>query len=77
MVRRLPLMPFATLLLTLVVAAGCSNLSQREQRMLTGGAIGAAGGALLVAVTGGSVLAGTLIGAGAGTAIGGLTTIGE
>jgi len=77
MIRRLSLLPVATLVLVTASAAGCSNLSQTEQRMLTGGAIGAAGGAVLVAVTGGSILAGSLIGAGAGAAIGGLTSIGE
>lgn len=74
---RRSLYPLAVLFLASSVLVGCSDLSKREQRTLTGGAIGAAGGALLVAVTGGSILAGTLIGGGAGAAIGGLTDIGE
>jgi len=54
--------------------AGCSNLSRQEQRALTGGVIGAAGGVALAAATGGgSLLAGGLIGAGAGATIGALT----
>lgn len=50
--------------------AGCSNMSNKEQRMLSGGAIGAAGGGLLTGVTGGSVLGGALIGGAAGTGLG-------
>lgn len=74
--RRL-MYPIVGLFFASSVLVGCSDLTEREQRTLTGGAIGAAGGALLVAVTGGSVLAATLIGGGAGAAIGGLTDIGE
>jgi len=57
--------------------AGCSGLSDREQRTLTGGAIGAAGGAGVAAVTGGSLLLGSVIGGAAGAAVGGLTDIGK
>ncbi len=57
-------------LLALTVT-GCANLNSTEQRMLSGGAIGAGGGALLGAVTGGlSIAGGALIGAGAGAAAG-------
>jgi hypothetical protein len=55
----------------LIATAGCSNLSEREQRALTGGALGAAGGLVIGAVTGGP-LVGALIGTGAGAAIGAL-----
>lgn len=44
--------------------AGCANMSNEEQRMLSGGGIGAAGGAVLGALTGG-------LGVGTGAAIGG------
>ncbi len=59
----------------LVVAAciwcvGCSGLSSTEQRMLSGGAIGAGGGALIGAV-GGSAALGAAVGGGAGV-LGGL-----
>jgi osmotically inducible lipoprotein OsmB len=57
----------------LLGAAGCSNLSNREQRTLSGGAIGAGGGALVGAVTGGSPLVGALIGGAGGAAIGALS----
>ena len=49
---------------TLALLAGCSNMSDTEQRLLSGGALGAAGGAALGAVTGG-------LGIGTGAAIGG------
>ena len=47
----------------------CSNMSQTQQRTLSGGAIGAAGGAAIGALSGGSAGMGALIGgaAGAGT----------
>lgn len=50
-----------TLGLILVVTVGCANMTSKEQRALSGGAIGAAGGALLGAIVGGS----PAIGAGA------------
>lgn len=62
--------------LVLVVAvgtSGCSHLSNLQQRALSGGAIGAAGGAAVAAMTGGAVVTGALIGAGGGAAIGALT----
>ncbi|GGF13830.1 hypothetical protein GCM10011611_19440 [Aliidongia dinghuensis] len=64
----------AVIAVAAVLLAGCSNLSRAEQRALSGGAIGAAGGVALAAATGGtSLLAGGLIGAGAGATIGALT----
>lgn len=50
--------------------AACDHMSTRDQRMLSGAAIGAGGGALIGAVTGGHALTGAAIGAGAG-AVGG------
>lgn len=67
----------AVLVLALGLGAGCSNLSKTEQRTLTGGAIGAASGAVITAIAGGSLVVGTLIGAGAGAVLGALTTLGE
>ncbi len=52
---------------------GCANLDHRENRALTGGAIGAAGGAVIGAVTGGSALYGGLLGGAAGAAVGALS----
>jgi len=58
-------------ILVLFMFAGCSGLSTREQRVLSGGAIGAGTGAALGAITGGSVGIGAAVGGAAG-AIGGL-----
>lgn len=46
----------------------------RGERALTGGGIGAAGGAAVGAVTGGNVVGGALLGGAAGAATGALTT---
>jgi osmotically inducible lipoprotein OsmB len=51
----------------------CDGMSRREQRAVSGGAIGAAGGAALGAITGGSALTGALIGGAGGAAVGALT----
>lgn len=66
----------AVILVGAAILSGCSNLSHREQRTLTGGAIGAAGGAALGAVTGGSAVMGGVIGGAAGAAVGALTSEG-
>jgi uncharacterized membrane protein len=55
--------------------AACSNLSRDQQRALTGGAIGAAGGAAAGALLGGSMLGGAVLGGAGGALIGGLTNI--
>jgi hypothetical protein len=54
-----------------ITVAGCGYTP--GQRALSGGLIGAGGGAGLAAVTGGSPLAGALIGGGAGALTGALT----
>jgi osmotically inducible lipoprotein OsmB len=59
-------------LLALALLAGCSGMSREQQRALSGGALGAAGGAVIGAVTG-SVVTGALIGAAGGAAVGALT----
>mgnify|MGYP001230988438 CR=1 FL=1 len=64
----------AVILVGGVVLAGCSNLNHREQRTLSGGAIGAAGGAAIGAMTGGSAVMGGVIGGAAGAAVGALTS---
>jgi uncharacterized membrane protein len=50
--------------------AGCANMSDTEQRTLSGSAIGTAGGALVAGLTGGNVLGGAAIGAAVGAASG-------
>lgn len=61
------------LILALCLATGivgCANMSDTEQRSLSGGAIGTAGGALVAGLTHGNVGAGAAIGAAVGAASG-------
>jgi len=51
----------------------CANLNNQQQRALSGGAIGAAGGAVLGAVAGFNPLVGAAVGAAGGAAAGALT----
>lgn len=53
--------------------AACDGMSRTQQRALSGGAIGAAGGAAVGAITGGSMLTGAVIGGAGGAAVGALT----
>ena len=55
---------------SLLATAACSGLDTQEQRVLSGGAIGAGVGAAVGAVTGVTILQGAAIGAAAG-AVGG------
>lgn len=48
--------------------AGCAGMSDTEQRVLSGGAIGAGSGALITAATGGCVACGAAIGGAVGAA---------
>lgn len=57
----------------LVSTAACSGMTRGQQRTLSGGAIGAAGGAAIGALTGGSAVTGALIGGAGGAAVGALT----
>lgn len=59
--------------LLLLWLAGCDGMSRTQQRTVSGGAIGAAGGAALGALTGGSPLTGALLGGAGGAAVGALT----
>ena len=47
---------------------GCSGMSNTQQKMLSGGAIGAAAGAGIVAIAGGNPIWGAIGGAAVGTA---------
>ncbi len=53
-----------------IFLASCAGLTPQQQRILTGGAIGAAGGAAIGAISGGSVGTGALVGGAVG-AVGG------
>jgi osmotically inducible lipoprotein OsmB len=54
--------------------AACSGMSQRDQRTLSGGAIGAGVGAVGGALVGGSPLVGAAIGGAGGAIIGNVTS---
>lgn len=56
----------AALALAGLVVAGCSGMNTQQQRALSGGAIGAAGGAAIGLMTG-STLTGALVGGALGT----------
>jgi hypothetical protein len=66
----------AAITLAAGLLAGCENMDTTQQRALSGGAIGAGGGAAIGAIVGGpgAVVGGALIGAGGGAAIGAATT---
>lgn len=63
----------ASAIVICLAATGCENMTAQQQRALSGGAIGAAGGAALGALTGGSAVTGALIGGAGGAAVGALT----
>ncbi len=54
--------------LCVVTLVGCSNLSRTQQRVLSGGAIGAGVGTATTLVTGGCVSCGAAVGGVAGAA---------
>ena len=60
----------AAALLAAIVCTGCANMTATEQRVVSGGAMGAAGGAIIGAIAGNAGM-GAAIGAGAGV-LGGL-----
>jgi osmotically inducible lipoprotein OsmB len=59
-------------ILLLPAMAGCAHMTPQQQRILSGGAIGAAGGAALGAVTGGNPATGAAVGGAVGAATGAL-----
>jgi osmotically inducible lipoprotein OsmB len=60
--------------LGLSLLAACDHMSRQQQRALSGGAIGAGGGAVLGAVAGFNPLVGAAVGGAAGAAVGAATT---
>ena len=60
---------FTVFILSLALAAGpmaCTNMTKTQQGVVSGGAIGALGGAGIAAIAGGSGTIGALIGGAAG-----------
>ncbi|ACH40184.1 lipoprotein, putative [Citrifermentans bemidjiense Bem] len=60
----------AILALFVAGCSGCAGMSEREQRTLTGGAIGAGGGAVLSGISGGRPAVGAALGGAAGALTG-------
>ena len=58
----------------LVTTAACSDMNDQQQRAVSGGAIGAGGGALFGWLVGGNPLIGALVGGAGGAAVGALTS---
>lgn len=56
-----------------VTSTACEGMNRQQQRALSGGAIGALGGAAVGVLVGGSVLTGAVIGGAGGAAVGALT----
>jgi outer membrane lipoprotein SlyB len=56
----------ACIIVTFLFTMGCSGLSDKQQKTMTGGLIGAAGGAGIAAIAGGNAGVGAAVGAVAG-----------
>lgn len=61
---------FLAFIILAVSLFGCTGMSPRQQSTLSGGAIGAGGGALLGGLSGGSPAVGAILGGGAGALTG-------
>lgn len=68
--KTISVMRHALMVVCIVTVAGCSNMSNTQQRTLSGAAIGTGVGAAAGAVTGGCVTCGAAIGAAAGAGAG-------
>lgn len=62
------MMKIGNALLALTLMTGCAGMNDQEQRALSGGAAGAAGGALFGAIAGGSAMIGAAVGGPVGIA---------
>lgn len=72
--RKTPWMISGALSAMLVTMAACSDMNDQQQRAVSGGAIGAGGGALFGWLVGGNPLVGALVGGAGGAAVGALTS---
>ncbi|MCM0082945.1 YMGG-like glycine zipper-containing protein [Geomonas sp. Red32] len=61
---------YLTVVLVAALTFGCVGMNRQQQSTLSGGAIGAAGGAFLGAVSGGSPAVGAVVGGAAGALTG-------
>jgi osmotically inducible lipoprotein OsmB len=62
------------LVAVLLGTAACSDMNDQQQRAVSGGAIGAGGGALFSVLVGANPLVGALVGGAGGAAVGALTS---
>jgi len=58
------------MILAVTLSLGCTGMSSKQQSTVSGAGIGAVGGGVLGAATGGSPVTGAVIGAGVGGAAG-------
>ena len=72
--RKMRWMISGTLAAMLATTAACSDMNDQQQRAVSGGAIGAGGGALFGWLVGGNPLIGALVGGAGGAAVGALTS---
>lgn len=63
-------MVIVIMILSLTFILGCTGMNSRQQSTLSGAGIGAVGGGVIGAATGGSPVTGAVIGAGVGGASG-------
>jgi osmotically inducible lipoprotein OsmB len=63
-------MKYLAVILLAVSLSGCVGMSRQQQSTLSGGAIGAGGGALLGGISGGSPAVGAVLGGAAGALTG-------
>jgi osmotically inducible lipoprotein OsmB len=70
MKRTRQLIALTLVLSTLVFTFGCAGMTRTQQTTLSGGAIGAAGGAALSAIAGGNPAIGAAVGGGVGAITG-------
>jgi osmotically inducible lipoprotein OsmB len=61
---------YAAMVAVIISLTACSNMNDRQQKMVSGAAIGTGVGVVGAAATGGCVSCGAVIGAGVGTAAG-------
>ncbi len=61
---------YSVMALLAVFTLGCAGMTSQQQRTLSGGAIGAAGGAALAAIAGGNAAVGATLGGAAGALTG-------
>lgn len=64
------LVKYSVVALLTVCMLGCAGMTAQQQRTLSGGAIGAAGGAALTAIAGGDAAVGAALGGAAGALTG-------